>query len=49
MTRSDLLIWLQERLEIEETYRRHPEIENEVVDAPLFITGQARSGTSILF
>ena len=33
MTRSDLLIWLQERLEIEETYRRHPEIEDEVVDA----------------
>ena len=49
MTRSDLLIWLQERLEIEETYRRHPEIEDEVVDAPVFIVGQARSGTSILF
>ncbi len=49
MTRSDLLIWLQERLEIEETYRLHPEIEDEVVDAPVFIVGQARSGTSILF
>jgi hypothetical protein len=49
MTRSDLLIWLQERLEIEEAYRRHPEIEDEVVDAPVFIVGQARSGTSILF
>ena len=49
MTRSDLLIWLQERLEIEETYRRHPEIEDELVDAPVFIVGQARSGTSILF
>ena len=49
MTRSDLLIWLQERLEIEETYRRHPEIEDEIVDAPVFIVGQARSGTSILF
>jgi len=49
MTRSDLLIWLQERLAIEEAYRRHPEIEDEVVAAPVFIVGQARSGTSILF
>ena len=49
MTRSDLLIWLQERLEIEEAFRRHPEIDDEIVDAPVFITGQARSGTSILF
>ena len=49
MTRSDLLIWLQERLEIEEAYRRHPQIDDEVVDAPVFIVGQARSGTSILF
>lgn len=49
MTRSDLLIWLRERLEIEEAYRRHPEIEDEVLDAPVFIVGQARSGTSILF
>ncbi len=49
MTRSDLLIWLQERLQIEDTYRQHPEIDDEVVDAPVFIVGQARSGTSILF
>lgn len=49
MTRSDLLIWLQERLQIEEAYRLHPEIDDEVVEAPVFIVGQARSGTSILF
>lgn len=49
MTRSDLLIWLQERLQIEDAYRQHPEIEDEVVNAPVFIVGQARSGTSILF
>lgn len=49
MTRSDLLIWLQERLEIEEAFRRHPQIEAEVIDAPVFIVGQPRSGTSILF
>lgn len=49
MTRSDLLIWLEERLAIEDAYRRHPEIDEQVVDAPVFIVGQARSGTSILF
>ncbi|MBK7252261.1 MAG: sulfotransferase [Gammaproteobacteria bacterium] len=49
MTRSDLLIWLQERLEIEEAYRRHPEIDAEVLAEPVFIVGQPRSGTSILF
>jgi hypothetical protein len=49
MTRSDLLIWLEERLRIEDAYRRHPEIEDERIDAPVFIIGQARSGTSILF
>lgn len=49
MTRSDLLIWLEERLRIEEAYRLHPEIDDEAVDAPVFIVGQARSGTSILF
>lgn len=49
MTRSDLLIWLQERLEIEEAYRRHPEIDAEEITAPVFIIGQPRSGTSILF
>ena len=49
MTRSDLLIWLEARLQIEEACRRHPEIEDERVDAPVFIIGQARSGTSILF
>ena len=49
MTRSDLLIWLEERLAIEDAYRSHPEIDEQVVDAPVFIVGQARSGTSILF
>lgn len=49
MTRSDLLIWLQARLEIEEAYRRHPEIDAETIAAPVFIVGQPRSGTSILF
>lgn len=49
MTRSDLLLLLEARLRIEDTYKRHPEIENEVVGQPLIVMGQGRSGTSILF
>lgn len=49
MTRSDLLLWLQARLGIEAAYRAHPEIEDEVIDAPVIVTGLPRSGTSILF
>jgi len=49
MTRNDLLLWLQARLGIEAAYRQHPEIDDEVIDAPLFVTGLPRSGTSILF
>lgn len=48
MTRSDLLLTLQARLRIEDTYKRHPEIENEEIVRPLMIVGQGRSGTSVL-
>lgn len=48
-TRQDLLLFLENRLRIEETYRLHPEIEDEVIDRPVFVTGLPRSGTSILF
>jgi hypothetical protein len=46
--RSDLLIFLEARLRVEDTYRRHPEIEDEVIEKPLFIVGQGRSGTSAM-
>jgi Sulfotransferase family len=49
MTRSDLLVWLEERLQIEEAFHRNPEIDAETIEAPVFIVGQPRSGTSILF
>ena len=49
MARSDLLVFLQNRLRIEETYRQHPEIEGEQIHQPVFIVGLPRSGTSILF
>ena len=47
--RDDLLNALRMRLRIEAEYAKHPEIEDEVVDAPVMITGLARTGTSILF
>lgn len=48
-TRQDLLLFLENRLRIEETYRLNPEIEDEVIAQPVFVTGLPRSGTSILF
>ena len=39
---------LRNRLQITETFRRHPEIADTPVREPLFIIGLSRSGTSIL-
>jgi hypothetical protein len=47
-TRSDLLIYLQSRLQVTDWYKRHPEIEDEQITAPVFIIGLGRSGTTIL-
>lgn len=47
--RGDLLRWLEGRLHIEDACKKHPEIENEVIGAPLFITGAARTGTTALY
>ncbi len=49
MTRSDLLIWLTNRLKITDLLRRHPEIAEQEIRQPMFIVGLPRSGTSILF
>lgn len=49
LTRAELLVYLEARLRIVECYRQHPEIEDEVVDRPILITGFGRSGTTILF
>ncbi len=48
LTRSDILTYLEARLRVAETYRQHPEIENEVITEPVFILGFGRSGTTIL-
>lgn len=47
--RDEMLRALKVRLQIADEYARHPEIEDEVVAAPVVITGLPRSGTSILF
>ena len=49
MTRSDLLIWLTNRLQIRALLKEHPEIRDQEIESPMFIVGLPRSGTSILF
>src|ERR1700733_1258914 len=48
LTRSEFLIYLEARLNITDWYRRYPQIDDEVIDEPVFITGFGRSGTTIL-
>jgi hypothetical protein len=47
-TRSEILQLLEARLQIEDTYKRHPEIEEQEIIKPIIILGQGRSGTSLL-
>ena len=49
MARSDILFWLSTRLQVVDLLKRHPEILDQPVPAPMFIVGLPRSGTSILF
>jgi len=49
MTRSDLLIWLTNRLQVTDLLKQHPEILDQEIENPMFIVGLPRSGTSILF
>ncbi|HEX4432152.1 MAG TPA: sulfotransferase [Frankiaceae bacterium] len=48
MSRNDLLRHLSTRLLVVDAAARNPAITEERVSAPVFITGPARSGTSIL-
>ncbi|MBW2266966.1 MAG: sulfotransferase [Deltaproteobacteria bacterium] len=48
LAKDDLLNWLENRLRITDAFARHPEIGEERIEAPLFITGLPRTGTSIL-
>lgn len=49
VTRNELILWLSNRLQIEALCKAHPEIEQTPVEAPLFIAGLPRSGTTILY
>ena len=39
---------LASRLRVEETYRAHPEIDDEQVEGPVFVIGLPRTGTTAL-
>jgi hypothetical protein len=48
IARTELTRWLQNRLEMADWRRRHPEIANERIERPLFVIGMGRTGTTIL-
>jgi hypothetical protein len=48
IARSDVVNWLENRLQLADWRKRRPEIAREPVAAPIFITGLPRTGTSIL-
>lgn len=47
--RNQLIAWLATRLKMREAFRLHPEIADEDVSSPVFVTGLPRSATSALF
>jgi Sulfotransferase family len=49
MTREELLRCLRTRFLVGERRRSDPSIADEVIEAPVIVTGPARSGTTILF
>ncbi|MDB6063266.1 MAG: hypothetical protein JWM78_3369, partial [Verrucomicrobiaceae bacterium] len=49
LTRCEMVLYLEARLQIVEAYKRNPDIDDEHIDQPVFITGFGRSGTTILF
>ncbi|MFK7895672.1 MAG: sulfotransferase [Myxococcota bacterium] len=49
MSRQEILRCLRTRLLMQEQLRQHPAILEEEIKAPIIVTGQARSGTTILF
>ena len=39
---------LIQRLKVEDTYEHHPEIDDEIIDGPVFVIGLPRTGTTAL-
>ena len=48
MTHHRLAAHLTARLQVEDTYRQHPEIGQQVVEGPVFVIGLPRTGTTAL-
>ena len=48
MARTQVIELLANRLRSVDVMRRHPEIERERIERPIFIIGMPRTGTSIL-
>ena len=48
ISRSDCVNWLENRLLLADTRKRHPEVAAAPLERPIFITGLPRTGTSIL-
>lgn len=48
ITKQRLLGILQNRLRVEDTFKRHPEIEELEIESPVIITGLQRTGTTRL-
>lgn len=47
--RAEVLNLLEARLQVEHEFKQHPEIADEVIEKPIVIIGQGRSGTTALF
>ena len=48
MARHEIQVLLQNRLRIEDTILKNPQILDEEIDAPIFVCGLGRSGTTVL-
>lgn len=48
LARNEIVRALVNRLEVQATLERHPEILEEPIDAPVLVVGTGRSGTSLL-
>src|SRR5665213_1610311 len=48
MQQMRLSTLLAARLGVEETYRQHPEIDDQVIGGPVFVIGLPRTGTTAL-
>jgi hypothetical protein len=48
LTRTDLLMFLEARLRVEDAFKRNPEIDDETIESTLWVIGQGRSGTTLL-